>query len=340
MVTRFHQQYVPDITMIDVSLPPTPSPPPPPQWIHYWTGFCTHSRVGFKYRNPCQYHTLQGMNEWTSSWPPNCHPSISMGPGAHTASQGVGLEWNVPLESKSVLESDLFCGEHPDYHKEKLSFKSLHLTIRTNFQIVLKDPASCRRPQLAVCSPSPLIFSGTSYPGWKMWPTPSGWCLMLCFISTNSLPFCPLSTGLVWCVGPPPSVRCLAASRYPPPRHAHTSTTSLSPQPHLSHLFSTFFLPLPLHLSLSTHLSLQRILHWSNECANSACCIKCGHPNKLHPLQGIGVIGSEAVIESPPRAPRCFTCSCQSPMLITTSVVEVLTCHAVSLQQQNLHLSP
>lgn len=45
-----------------------------------------------------------------------------------------------------------------------------------------------------------------------------------------------------------------------------------------------------LSLSLSTHLSSQRILHWSNECANSACCIKCGHPSKLHPLQGIGVI--------------------------------------------------
>lgn len=63
--------------------------------------------------------------------------------------------------------------------------------------------------------------------------------------------------------------------------------------------FSPFCLrPSPFFLCLSTHLSSQRILHWSNECANSACCIKCGHPNKLHPLQGIGVTGSEAALES------------------------------------------
>lgn len=120
----------------------------------------------------------------------------------------------------------------------------------------------------------------------------------ICLIPTNSLPFCPFSTGMVWCVGPRPPCAWLQAD--PPPPPTCTPATSLPLRSHLSHLFSTlFFTSLSISLCLSTHLSSQRILHWSNECANSACCIKCGHPNKLHPLQGIGVIGSEAVLESP-----------------------------------------
>lgn len=163
-------------------------------------------------------------------------------------------------------------------------------------------------------------------------PPPSTWCLMLCLISTNSHAVSPLSTGLVHCEGPPPTCVWLKANT--PLLHLHPPASAPNPTRHTC--FLLFFLPLHLSLCLSTHLSLQRILHWSNECANSACCIKCGHPNKLHPLQGIGVFGSEAVIESPPRAPHRFTCSCQSPMPITTPVVEVLTCPAVSLQQQIL----
>lgn len=53
----------------------------------------------------------------------------------------------------------------------------------------------------------------------------------------------------------------------------------------LIYLIVCFCLPLPFVYS-------QWILHWSNECSNSACCFKCGHSNKLHPLQG-----TEAVLD-------------------------------------------
>lgn len=105
--------------------------------------------------------------------------------------------------------------------------------------------------------------------------------------------FCPLSTGMVWFMGPRPSCAWLqplggGPHQTPPPHIPTPSRHTCSPAPFV-HLSS-----LHLSLCLSTHLSSQRILHWSNECANSACCIKCGHPNKLHPLQGIGVAGSKA----------------------------------------------
>lgn len=191
--------------------------------------------------------------------------------------------------------------------------------------------------QAAVCSPSPLFFSGIADRGWNSrrtppfpnlpCPPPSTRCLILCFISTKSLPFCPLSTGMVWCVGSPPSRACPQADLNLP------NTYHPPPRTHLSHLFSTFFTFPSFSVCLSTHLSSQRILHWSNECANSACCIKCGHPNKLHPLQGIG---SEVILESPPGARlHRFTCSCQSPKPITTPEVDVLISRAVFLQQHN-----
>lgn len=92
--------------------PPPSSPLPPPQWIHYWTGFCTHSRVGFQYRNPCQYHTLQGMTERAPQLAPQPPPTgISRGQGAHTASQGHRAgNAHTNLKSKSVLPWDNFCG--------------------------------------------------------------------------------------------------------------------------------------------------------------------------------------------------------------------------------------
>lgn len=138
---------------------------------------------------------------------------------------------------------------------------------------------------------------------------------------------------MVWCVGPS-TLPCLATSRLLPPHPPRTTSFPTPPTPNCHHLFSTFLPPLSIFLCLSTHLSSQRILHWSNECANSACCIKCGHPYKLHPLQGIGVIGSEAVLQSPLRALSRFTFSCQSPKPITTPEVVVLISPAVSLQQQ------
>lgn len=105
------------------------------------------------------------------------------------------------------------------------------------------------------------------------------------------------------------------------------------PKPTCHTCFPLFFTSPSFSVCLSTHLSSQRILHWSNECANSACCIKCGHPNKLHPLQGIG---SEVILESPPGARlHRFTCSCQSPKPITTPEVDVLISRAVFLQQHN-----
>lgn len=139
----------------------------------------------------------------------------------------------------------------------------------------------------------------------------------------------------VWVLDPP-VLGCKQTLPHPPP----------APQPPASPSDPTchtcfplyFFTSLSISLCLSTHLSSQRILHWSNECANSACCIKCGHPNKLHPLQGIGVIGSEAVLESPTElhfiaSPVAGNHQSQSQLL---TEVAVLSSPAVSLGQQTL----
>lgn len=126
----------------------------------------------------------------------------------------------------------------------------MHEKIKTN-----PCPARYNQPQAAVCSPSPLFFSGTADRGWNSrrtppvpvlpCPPPSTRCLILCFISTKSLPFCPLSTGMVWCVGFRPCRACPQAdlnlpNTYHPPRN-----------PPVTLVFHFF---LPLHLSLSVSL--------------------------------------------------------------------------------------
>lgn len=133
----------------------------------------------------------------------------------------------------------------------------VHEKIKTN-----PCPARYNQPQAAVCSPSPLFFSGTADRGWNSrrtppvpvlpCPPPSTRCLILCFISTKSLPFCPLSTGMVWCVGFRPCRACPQADLNLPNTYHHPPTP---PETHLSHLFSTFFY-LSIFLCLSLYSSI------------------------------------------------------------------------------------
>lgn len=122
-------------------------------------------------------------------------------------------------------------------------------------------PARCRWPQTAVWSPSPLFFffffsTGTHNPSKKMYWTPPA---LSCPLSVNMvsrppfqshhnpLPFCPFSTGTVWCVGPPPSCAWLQGDTPPSaPQPPATSPVTL-----VIHVFHT-----PLHLSLSLYSSV------------------------------------------------------------------------------------
>lgn len=217
---------------------------------------------------------------------------------------------------------------------------ALHLTVFTE-HCIKRQSNNCVQPAAdgpgEQCrAPLPFFFIMQD-PSRKMYRTPapdlrSPLCQHV-VSSSVSIPFSILPFqhwhGLV-CGSSTPSCAWLRADS-PQLHPSHQPPPPISPVTLVIH----FFTSLSIFLCLSTHLSSQRILHWSNECPNSACCIKCWHPYKLHPLQGIGVIGSGAMLESLVRAPlHRFTCSWQSPKPITTPEVAVLTSAAVSLRQQ------
>lgn len=197
-----------------------------------------------------------------------------------------------------------------------------------HFRIVPQDSGhQCAGP----CNPLPILFRSI----WSRLEdkadlssplqTPSAWWLIVLF-HFHQLSFILPSQHCHGLVCGSSTLLCLAANR------PQTLPSFPPTQPVKLVLHFVCFFTFSIFLCLSTHLSSQRILHWSNECTNSACCIKCGHPNKLHPLQGIRFAGSEAMLASHCGAKlHRFTCSCQSPEPITAPEVEVLNLCAVFL---------